>query len=81
MDMSGIVYIAKAGDTFDGIALEAFGNEKYAADLLCANPSMSEKMILDGGEEILFPVVDLTEDEINAEDSEGYTLANAPWKE
>ena len=81
MDMTDLVYSAKAGETFDTIALEAYGNEKYAAELMCANPDITGKIVFDGGELIAFPVIDLTENETEGEDEEGYTLPNAPWKE
>ena len=36
--MSGFVWTASAGETFDMIALAVYGNEKYACDLMDANP-------------------------------------------
>ena len=36
--MSGYEYHCAGGETFDSAALEIYGDEKYAAELLCANP-------------------------------------------
>ena len=76
MDMSGYIYNCTGGETFDSVALEVYGDEKYAAELLCANPELCEKMIFAGGEILLLPVVEIPE-EAEAEQQS----ANAPWKE
>lgn len=76
MDMSGYIYTCAGGETFDSVALEVYGDEKYAAELLCANPELCEKMIFTGGEILLLPVVEIPE-----EAEEEQQSANAPWKE
>ena len=75
MDMSGYIYNCTGGETFDSIALEVYGDEKYAAELLCANPKLCEKMIFTGGEKLELPVVEIPE-----EAEEEQQSANAPWK-
>lgn len=76
MEMSGYGYTCAGGETFDSVALEVYGSEKYAAELMCANPALCEKSIFTGGETLLLPVV-----EGDAADEEGYATATAPWKE
>lgn len=76
MTLSGYIYTASAGETFDSVALTIYGDEKYAAELLCANVSLSEKLIFTGGEIILLPVVALDSDP-----STGQAIGAAPWKE
>ncbi|QTE71869.1 hypothetical protein JRC49_03280 [Clostridiales bacterium FE2011] len=75
MEMSGYSYTASAGETADSIALDLFGDEKYAAELLCANPELALKARMAGGEEWLLPVIDIP--------AEGAQAApeTAPWKE
>lgn len=55
--MSGFVWTASAGETFDMIALAVYGNEKYACDLMGANPKWARTARFEGGEEIAIPVV------------------------
>lgn len=66
-----------AGDSFDSLSLLFFGDEKYAGDLMNANPESSGKIVFDGGEEIYIPVIE------EAEESSESKYANtiAPWKE
>ena len=71
--MSGFVWTASAGETFDMIALAVYGNEKYACDLMDANPKGARTARFEGGEEIAIPVV-------LAQNSES-GLTDAPWKE
>ena len=52
------------------------GDEKYAAELLCANPAYSGKSVFSGGEILEIPVVEGTD-----ETEGGYLPAAAPWKE
>lgn len=74
MEISSYVYTASAGETFDLIALGLWGNEKYACDLICANPQYAGKMIFAGGEELRLPVI-----ELGAEESPYAT--QAPWRD
>ena len=76
MTLSGQAYKCSAGETFDSVALEVYGAEKYACDLLCANPSLCRKTVFTGGEILELPVV-----EIQETGKAGYMPANAPWKE
>lgn len=71
--MSGFVWTASAGETFDMIALAVYGNEKYACDLMNANPKWARTARFEGGEEIAIPVV--------LEQSSESGLTDAPWKE
>lgn len=73
MKESGYAYLCSAGETFDSIALAVYGNEKYAAELLSFNPELCEKMVFVGGETLILPVIDISENEADAE--------SAPWKE
>lgn len=50
-------YIAKQGDTFDDIARQAYGDEHLSSILLYANPDLSDRLILEGGELIQIPII------------------------
>ena len=76
MELSGFEYRCSAGETFDSVALDIFGDEKYAANLLCANPEHDRKMVFEGGERLYLPVVEAPED-----DAAGELPAVPPWKE
>lgn len=74
MILSGNGYRCSGGETFDSVALEVYGDERYAAELLCANPELCTATVFCGGEILLLPVVEIPE--------AGETLpAEAPWKE
>lgn len=76
MLMSGMGYICSAGESFDSVALSVYGDEAYASELLSANPAMSDKMIFEGGEVLLLPVIAAYET-----DSGLQTIKEtAPWK-
>ena len=82
MTLSGLTHICSAGETFDSVALVEYEDEKYAADLLNANPSLCRITVFSGGEILLLPVVEAPEDEDNADaDEDEYMPATAPWKE
>lgn len=76
MIRSGYVYHCSAGESFDSVALQIYGDEKYAAELLCANVKYCEKMVFTGGEELVLPVV-----EVAADADTGGQIGAAPWKE
>lgn len=76
MTDSGYAYQASAGETFDSIALQIYGDEKYAAQLMRANVELCEKLIFTGGEELDLPVVEVATDEVT-----GQQITTAPWKE
>lgn len=75
VEMSGYEYHCAANDSFDGVALEVYGDEKYAADLMNANPEYCGMTVFNGGEVLLIPALDVPEDDEGA-------MANtiAPWK-
>lgn len=53
------LYIGKAGDTFDGIAAQAYDNGELSPILLYANPSLAALLTLEGGELVHIPIIDL----------------------
>lgn len=79
MEISDEVWVASAGETYDMIARNVYGDESYASDILCANPDQCRKMTMTGGEVIKLPVVYVQDDE--DEEEEQFGEANAPWKE
>ena len=82
MTLSGETHVCSAGETFDSIALVEYEDEKYAADLLNANPSYCRTLVFTGGEVLLLPVVEAPEDEEDEDvDEDDYVPAVAPWKE
>ena len=76
MNRSGYVYRCAAGESWDGVALELYGDEKYAAELLGANPALCHKIVFEGGEALYIPIVEKAD-----RDETAYTPANAPWKD
>lgn len=76
MTYSGYIHHCSAGETFDSVALKIYGDEKYAAELLSANPTHCEKMVFSGGEKLRLPVVAIAQD-----DRSGEQIGTAPWKE
>jgi len=78
MTLSGYAYRCSAGETFDSIALELYGSEKYASDLMCANPEYSDVAVFRGGESLYLPVIDIPESERDETVTEP---EKAPWKE
>lgn len=73
-----LTYSARAGDTFDGIALTLYGHERYTSELLRANPSLCRVMTFAGGEKLTVPVIYVPD--IN-EDDENNAPIRAPWKD
>ena len=78
MNLSGMLYQCVAGETFDSVALEIYGNEKYACELLTANPELSLVTMFSGGELLNIPVVETISDEDEEEETVPVT---APWTE
>ena len=78
MTLSGKIYRCRAGETFDSVALKIYGHEKYAPELLCANPIYCTIPVFAGGELLKLPVVYIPEKRRN---SGGYKPVKAPWKE
>ena len=77
MTLSGEVYKCSAGESFDSVSLEVYGDEVYAADLLSANPALCLRPVFIGGEVLSLPVVEIPE----SESENTYMPAKAPWKE
>lgn len=81
IEYSGLEYRCAANDSFDGVALEIYGDEKYAGDLMDANPDYCGMIVFDGGESLKLPVLDVPEDRINDGDEESAMATTiAPWK-
>lgn len=78
MTLSEQVYLCVAGETFDSIALAVYGSEKYAAELLCANPAQCGITVFHGGELLDLPVVELVQQE---QTDNSFMPTTAPWKE
>lgn len=62
-------YTTIAGDTFDSIALEFYGEENYSVFIMQLNPDYIQTIIFDAGIELIIP-------QINSEEKS--TLP--PWK-
>ena len=75
MVMSGFVYTCTAGETFDSMARDVYGDEKYACYVMCANPEHSTTLVFAGGEMLYLPVVEIQQAEENA------LPQSAPWRE
>lgn len=78
MTLSGYGYKCSGGETFDSIALEVYGAEKYSAELLCANPALCGIQVFEGGELVLLPVVEILGANSGTDDA---MPEKAPWKE
>lgn len=76
-ELSGFLYRCSAGETFDMVALNIYSHEKYAADLMNANPGYVHLSVFTGGEILSLPVVEIDENEQENE----YAPSTAPWKE
>lgn len=76
MNRSGYGYHCAAGESWDSVALKIYGDEKYAAELLAANPALCHILIFVGGEQVHLPTL-----EVPSTESAGYFPATAPWKD
>lgn len=54
-------YTCRAGDSFDLLAGQAYGEESMASAIIAANPDLCDVVIFDGGEAIALPLVDRVE--------------------
>lgn len=79
MTLSGTQYQCVAGETWDSVALEVYGDESYSYELLCANPTLCMIPIFTGGELLDLPIVEIPEEE--GENDEAFMPPDAPWKE
>lgn len=75
--MSGYIYRCSAGESYDSIALALYGDEKYAPELMQANPEQCGICTFMGGEELRLPALEV--EETGGENA--YRPAKAPWKE
>ena len=77
MILSEMQYQCVAGETFDSVALEVYGDESYSCELLCANPTLCMIPIFTGGELLDLPIVEIPDEE----NEESFMPPDAPWKE
>ena len=80
MTLSNSLYRCTAGETFDSVALEVYGNEKYACEILNANPDLCLVTVFSGGELLDLPIVEIPEDDTE-NDEEVAMPVTPPWKE
>ena len=73
---SGFEYHCSANESFDSIALDVYGDEKYASDLMNANPNYCGQTVFNGGETLLLPSLNIPKK--NDETALANTIA--PWK-
>lgn len=57
------VYYTEAGDTWDKIAYDQYGSEKFMQQLILANWDKLDVLVFSDGEEIILP--DIPEDELD----------------
>lgn len=74
--LSGYEYHCSANESFDSVALNVYGDEKYAPDLMNANPDLCGLCVFDGGEVIQLPALDIP----NKNDETRLANTIAPWK-
>lgn len=76
MKYSGFAYSVSANESWDSIALHLYGHERYAPDLMNANPQYCGQTVFFGGETLLLPSLDVPKRNDEAR------LANTitPWK-
>lgn len=77
MEISNKPWRCTAGESFDSIALALYGNEKYAAELLSANPELCGTVAFAGGERLRVPILNI----IDSEQENDYPASNAPWRD
>lgn len=80
MTLSNTLYQCAAGETFDSVALDVYGNEKYACEILNANPDLCLITVFSGGELLELPVVELPDMDEDS-DEEELMPVTPPWKE
>ena len=57
-DTTGIIYTAKAGDTWDRLAFNAWTDEGLMHLLIAANPDLASIVVFEGGEKVLIPDIE-----------------------
>lgn len=58
-DITVDVYTTQQGDTWDQIAYQVYGDERYMSVLLAANPDLVSVVILPAGVEIIAPDIEV----------------------
>lgn len=58
-----VEYMAKAGDSFDLLALKMYGDDKLAGYISDYNPDFADVILFEGGEKLMIPVVNNPETE------------------
>ncbi len=53
------LYSAAQGDTWDWIAFQAYGEATLSPILLYANPTLTHLLVLEGGEVVSIPIIDM----------------------
>lgn len=76
MELSGYIYRCSAGETFDIVARNVYGSEKYAAELMNANPSYTTLFVFKGVEVLSLPAIEVQK----SMSANPYTPVKAPWK-
>lgn len=74
MQMSGYGYRTVAGETWDSVSLRVYGTETMAAEMICANPELTDILVFSGGEMIRLPAVE------EKSGAAARTAQTAPWK-
>lgn len=77
MNENDLIYTCSEGESFDSVSLMLYGDEKYACELLRANPSLCHLLIFEGGEVLNVPVVEIPEED---EADESGAPVSAPWR-
>ena len=77
MEMTQYGYLCAGGETFDSVARTIWGDEKYASELMCANPEYCTQPVFLGGERLFVPAVSVPDEDDNA----AAEPEKAPWKE
>lgn len=54
-------YTTIAGDTFDNLALEFYGDEKYSVFIMQFNPDFITTIIFDAGVKLKIPDIEINE--------------------
>ncbi|MEO3948036.1 hypothetical protein [Gorillibacterium sp. CAU 1737] len=52
------LYTAMAGDTFDVISLDFYGDERFSSTIIKANLRYCSVLTFQGGEQLRIPVID-----------------------
>lgn len=53
-----ITYITQEGDTFDELALDMYGDEKLASNIIDFNPDYADVLIFEANVELYLPIIE-----------------------